>query len=94
MTDPIQRETPSEAPPPIHNCMKDTGNNRHVGWWTEETIGHRSLLIEVTPHTVLFSCCEGESAEKRINFITDRDKAIEITRALARALGNSGESKA
>ncbi len=74
------------APKPIDNCMKDCGNGRHVGWWSEMILDHRHLLVEVAPSTVLFACCEGETADKRINFIVNRSKAIEIVTALANAL--------
>lgn len=77
---------------PIVDRMKDCGDGHHIGWWTEKAgLADQSILIEVKPHTVMISCCEGERAEKRISFITSHEKAIEITRALANALGISRE---
>jgi hypothetical protein len=73
---------------PIHNRMQDCGDGRHVGWWAQD--GHwreKWLLIEVEDRVVSFSCCEGERAEKRIHFIANRERAVEIVQAMAQALG-------
>src|ERR1700733_2994021 len=40
----------------IDNRMKDCGNGSHVGWWTEDLLDRRSLLIEIKPETILISC--------------------------------------
>lgn len=74
--------------PHIVNRMEDCGGGRHVGWWSENRLDHRHLLIEVTEHgSVLFSCCDGERAERRITIVVGREKAVGIARALAGALG-------
>lgn len=74
---------------PIIDRMEDLGGGWHVGWWMGDLRRPAALLIEVgpAPGGVLLACCEGEGAERRINFITNREKATEIVRALAAALG-------
>jgi hypothetical protein len=72
----------------IYNRMKDCGQGRHVGWWMEDhALGHEALYVEIKPDGVIISCCEGDRAEKRIYFITGRDKAADIVRAMGKALG-------
>ena len=70
---------------PIHNRMRDCGNDRHVGWWTSS--GHSHLLVQITPETMLISCCEGDNAKTRINFVATREQAAEIINAASKALG-------
>ena len=72
----------------IDNRMEDCGNGRHVGWWSEDYgFGHNYLLIEIKPGTLVICACEGEHAEKRINFVTNQGKGIAIVRAMMAALG-------
>ena len=71
----------------IDNCMKDCGDGRNIGWWTENHLRESALLIEIKDDTLLISCCEGDRAQKRITFITSGDKAISIIRSAAVALG-------
>lgn len=80
-------DQPQTSAQSIENRMEDYGGGRHVGWWSENHIGHRHLLIEVESQSVIFSCCEGERAERRITFAVGREKAAGIAKALAGALG-------
>lgn len=70
----------------IENRMEDCGKGRHVGWWSETLLHPTHLLVEVMPATVTFCCCEGSDAQKRISFIVLREKAVEIAKALNKAL--------
>ncbi len=55
----ITRLTNETTTPAIDNRMQDCGEGRHVGWWTEDLIGPRALLIEVDRSVTRRRWCRG-----------------------------------